>query len=1005
MFGVAPGVTAPDHMPLPALQKNASVRYKSRQASFVSFRDDTRLVAFRYDQTVAAEPPIPIPPPRSSRRPPPRPISCITASLPNRTPQPPPRPAPPTEQHPALRTITTPRSTQDTAKRDSGHAPTVSSHTRTYDEEDSSDEDDDDPFAYEKIDTLPPVPQVLPLRLKGGSISPSIYSEPDLDLRRVSEAGSGISSPLSSPALSDGNTVSPASPVTPPVQFTKRFGRAFSLRSTSSSSSRATGTMKRLRKKSLSGVPSPHTSGTTESGMSGTGRGEGALGSPLILLSALGSAANNSPLPPHPHLHLVHHAHNTRNLDATTATPSGDPHLSPIISTTIPTDSLIEDDFMTQLSFSKRGSIIFGGQRPRTKTKMSAKDNDVPAVAAVKRTREYRAFPLVPPAKKPQTPAGPAQPRQDDRGVHDTNHGTVAQPTDRAVNVNHAQPQTVPDTLSTPRLLPPSIRVISVEAEKESQKVRSLYESGEGLSWEEGGGHSSLGERLEPTGEVPSNEDENDASNGRPGHPTLTSASTVSLQDSTLRRDHELAGGIEDWEGVEGQDVDRYGFISPQRPDSSRPSTATETLSVEFSPRKQRNVLFRKDAAAHSLGNKRTPTRKVSARSLNTQASEYSTASRRSTRSVLRQASNLLPHNKDRRLVDEAGDLLEEQPSLSYIDEDEPSEKAIAELKRKEQERTDKWRRMAKVVKPGDEGQGMIFEFDPKHPKLVQRTWKGIPDCWRAAAWYSFLASSAKASPIPFATDEEIKADFRRLVEQPSPDDAQIDLDVPRTINQHIMFRRRYRGGQRLLFRVLHALSVYFPDTGYVQGMAPLAATFLSYYDEEQCFVMLVRLWKYRGLNRIYQSGFEELMGALKDFETHWLGTKDVAEKLNELCIDPTAYATRWYLTLFNLSIPFAVQLRVWDVFILLGSSPLETPNGVTSSKDVTDHPSSKGLEILHATSLAIIDTLNDRLIDSDFENAMKVLTSWVPIKDEQGFLHIVYLEWKRYQSKQKKKV
>jgi hypothetical protein len=105
-------------------------------------------------------------------------------------------------------------------------------------------------------------------------------------------------------------------------------------------------------------------------------------------------------------------------------------------------------------------------------------------------------------------------------------------------------------------------------------------------------------------------------------------------------------------------------------------------------------------------------------------------------------------------------------------------------------------------------------------------------------------------------------------------------MDVPRTINQHIMFRRRYRGGQRLLFRVLHALSLHFPETGYVQGMAPLAATFLSYYDEEQCFVMLVWLWQFRGLNRIYQSGFVELMDALKDFETHWLNDKDVAEKL-----------------------------------------------------------------------------------------------------------------------------
>lgn len=273
----------------------------------------------------------------------------------------------------------------------------------------------------------------------------------------------------------------------------------------------------------------------------------------------------------------------------------------------------------------------------------------------------------------------------------------------------------------------------------------------------------------------------------------------------------------------------------------------------------------------------------MSTRSLHSHMSERSTASRRSTRSVVRQATNLLPHNRDRRLVDEAGSTLSLQPGLNNIAEDELAEKLANELKFKEVERSEKWRKMAKVVKQGADGQGMIFEFDLKHPKLVSRTWKGIPDCWRSSAWYSFLAASAKASDTPFVTDEELKVEFRRFVELPSPDDTQIDMDVPRTVNQHIMFRRRYRGGQRLLFRVLHALSLQFPETGYVQGMAPLAATLLSYYEEEACFVMLVRLWQYRGLNQMYgtrDSELGELMNILGDFEKYWLAGKDVTKQL-----------------------------------------------------------------------------------------------------------------------------
>jgi hypothetical protein len=54
----------------------------------------------------------------------------------------------------------------------------------------------------------------------------------------------------------------------------------------------------------------------------------------------------------------------------------------------------------------------------------------------------------------------------------------------------------------------PSIRVSSMDVERESQKVRSLYESGDDLNWEDGG-RVSFAERLEPTVEVPSEEEEN----------------------------------------------------------------------------------------------------------------------------------------------------------------------------------------------------------------------------------------------------------------------------------------------------------------------------------------------------------------------------------------------------------------------------------------------------------------------------------------------------------------
>ncbi|OCL04079.1 RabGAP/TBC [Glonium stellatum] len=411
---------------------------------------------------------------------------------------------------------------------------------------------------------------------------------------------------------------------------------------------------------------------------------------------------------------------------------------------------------------------------------------------------------------------------------------------------------------------------------------------------------------------------------------------------------------------------------------------------VSEEPRRRRTIRrtgsnARSSRSANPSG---TPRRRRSQRSLRPPGSVYSyqsTSSHSITQNPFRYAANRLPHNKDRRWMDEASDMLTLPPGLADIAEQEDGGRAAMAMKRKEWEREEKWRKMAKIVTRGANTGGMIFEFDTKDSKLISRTWKGIPDRWRATAWYAFLSASAKVTKNS-PTDEELIESFYELQEESSADDVQIDVDVPRTINSHIMFRRRYRGGQRLLFRVLHAMSLYLPDTGYVQGMAALTATLLCYYDEEKAFVMLVRLWQLRGLERLYESGFEGLMEALKDFEENWLAGGDVAKKLEELNITSTAYGTRWYLTLFNYSIPFPAQLRVWDVFMLLGdASNLNSPTSSFSGD----------LDVLHATSAALIDATREILLDSDFENAMKVLTSWVPIKDEDLLMRVAKAEWK----------
>ncbi|KAF7506127.1 hypothetical protein GJ744_012191 [Endocarpon pusillum] len=563
-------------------------------------------------------------------------------------------------------------------------------------------------------------------------------------------------------------------------------------------------------------------------------------------------------------------------------------------------------------------------------------------------------------------------------------------------------------------------KVLSTDEELLSHKVRSYYESGTDCA--NGSDQDSLlGQQMsqqwrDTCASLEGTSVKTSISDVR-SDPSTADQTPESRRERTIEKEElELAGGLEYWRDIQNGDVDRYGFIMPRSStmDAINSGGMRRSRSSREPPALQRvstSLQLAADAPRRKLAMRRSPSNANSAESAipgqmsirqpktritrprSSQSSYQGSLSGGSSR--LRQATNRLPHNRDRRFMDEAGDMLTLPYSLGDIAENGESEAREVYMRRKEIERDEKWRKMAKVVSKTPDGGGTRFEFDTHSPKLIERTWKGIPDRWRATAWHAFLSASAKKRKESLS-DEELIAIFHEHQSDSSPDDVQIDIDVPRTISSHIMFRRRYRGGQRLLFRVLHAMSLHFPNTGYVQGMAALAATLLAYYDEENAFVMLVRLWDFRGLDRLYMSGFEGLMEALDDFEKKWLKGGEIAAKLTELGIPPTAYGTRWYLTLFNYSIPFPAQLRVWDVFMLLGDSDSVSAPNVSAQSS----PFGTTLDVLHATSAALIDGTRNILLDSDFENAMKVLTSWVPIQDEDLFMRVVKAEWKMHRRK-----
>lgn len=105
----------------------------------------------------------------------------------------------------------------------------------------------------------------------------------------------------------------------------------------------------------------------------------------------------------------------------------------------------------------------------------------------------------------------------------------------------------------------------------------------------------------------------------------------------------------------------------------------------------------------------------------------------------------------------------------------------------------EKWGRMLTPRVRDAGGNVEMWAVRPaKHAKLLRRVYKGIPDRWRAAAWAALMSEYAHAGPDDL---KKLKSQYFLDLDKPSTFDVQIDLDVPRTISGHILFRTRYGHG------------------------------------------------------------------------------------------------------------------------------------------------------------------------------------------------------------------
>uniref|UniRef100_A0A7E4V262 Rab-GAP TBC domain-containing protein n=1 Tax=Panagrellus redivivus TaxID=6233 RepID=A0A7E4V262_PANRE len=230
-------------------------------------------------------------------------------------------------------------------------------------------------------------------------------------------------------------------------------------------------------------------------------------------------------------------------------------------------------------------------------------------------------------------------------------------------------------------------------------------------------------------------------------------------------------------------------------------------------------------------------------------------------------------------------------------------------LIKKELQREAKWLRM-------------LQEWDTRHPaKLPERIWKGVPEKLRSVVWQRMLGIDKFRKDAAPKTYEDLLMRARLL----SMDIRQIDLDINRTYRDHLAFRRRYDSKQQSLFSVLSAYAMYNTEVGYCQGMSQIAGLFLMYMNEEDAFWCLHSLMVNRkySMHGMFAPGFPKL----HRFEQHYDHVMQrylpkLHKHFDREGVVPS-YLTKWWFGCFLDRVPFALALRIWDVFLYYGDSIL----------------------------------------------------------------------------------
>ncbi|EEB06940.1 GTPase activating protein Gyp51 [Schizosaccharomyces japonicus yFS275] len=175
---------------------------------------------------------------------------------------------------------------------------------------------------------------------------------------------------------------------------------------------------------------------------------------------------------------------------------------------------------------------------------------------------------------------------------------------------------------------------------------------------------------------------------------------------------------------------------------------------------------------------------------------------------------------------------------------------------------------------------------------------------------------------------------YRALSTEKCPSDKQICKDLSRTFSEETLGRfvsnTMKRGSAKeepphaVLHRVLKAYAVHDPAVGYTQGMSWIAGTLLLYLQEEEAFQAFVLLFEEYGLRSLFSPGMNGLSRLMYQFSRLLEDTMPrLAIHFYREQLDPCAYASEWFLTLFAYRFPLDLAAHIYDHVFVYGPNVL----------------------------------------------------------------------------------